>query len=307
MKFSILIPVFKEKFLVDAIDSILSQSYQDWELVILNDHSPFDIESIVTSYKDDRIKYFENEKNVGAINVVNNWNKCLSYSTGDYVICMGDDDILHRECLNIYAEYIDKYPDVHAFHSRSIIIDETGSERYVTDSRAEWESVYALMIHRMREEQFIGDFCLKATTLKEAGGYYNLPLAWGSDDVSAYLCAQKGGVVNVQKPVFYYRKSTINITSTGNVKLKLDALLKLEMWYDKFLEEKPAHKLEMLERELVIARIDKYFFKRKADDLSVDFSRSAFNFLKWLCLMRKYRISCKILFFSLLLSVGKKL
>ena len=99
MEFSITIPAYKAKYLNECIDSILAQTYKDFELVIVNDASPEDLDSIVNQYIDSRIRYYVNEKNCGAINVVDNWNKCLEYAKGEFIICMGDDDKLMPNCL----------------------------------------------------------------------------------------------------------------------------------------------------------------------------------------------------------------
>lgn len=95
MKFSITIPTYKSRYLKEAIESVVSQTYTDWELIIVDDCSPEDLPSIVQPFlTDSRIRFYRNEKNCGAVNVVDNWNICLGYCTGDYVICMGDDDRL---------------------------------------------------------------------------------------------------------------------------------------------------------------------------------------------------------------------
>ena len=111
-KFSVLIPAYKRKYLKEAIDSILLQTYCHFELIIVDDASPEDIKSVIAEYHDDRIRYFRNEKNCGAINVVDNWNICLAYTQGDYVICMGDDDRMLPCCLEEYCNLIEKYPGI---------------------------------------------------------------------------------------------------------------------------------------------------------------------------------------------------
>ena len=94
MKFSITIPAYKSLFLNEAIRSVKEQSYEEWELIIVDDCSPEDLYSIVRPYlSDHRIQYHRNNQNCGALNVVDNWNICLSYCSGDYVLCMGDDEI----------------------------------------------------------------------------------------------------------------------------------------------------------------------------------------------------------------------
>ena len=86
MRYSIGIPAYKGKFLFKCIESILKQDYADFELIIVNDASPEDLYSIVRQFDDPRIRYFKNDKNCGAENVVDNWNICLSYAVGDYFV-----------------------------------------------------------------------------------------------------------------------------------------------------------------------------------------------------------------------------
>ena len=172
IKFSILVPAFKARFLAECIDSILSQTYTNLELIIVNDASPENLDEIVSRYDDARIQYYVNEKNFGAINVVDNWNKCLSYATGGYVICMGDDDKLMPCCLEEYRKLIGKYPEVDVLHGRTIIMNEDSQYTSITNDRAEWESVYSLARHRFEGYlQFIGDFCYKRSPLVSCGGF----------------------------------------------------------------------------------------------------------------------------------------
>ena len=80
MKFSIIIPVYKPFFLRDYFDSILGQVYSNLEVIIMNDASPYNIDSIVQNYQDNRIHYYINEKNYVAEKMVDNWNKSLNYA-----------------------------------------------------------------------------------------------------------------------------------------------------------------------------------------------------------------------------------
>ena len=58
MRFSVTIPTYKSAFLSECIDSVLSQTYKHFELIIVDDCSPEDIKSIVDSYSDIRIRYY---------------------------------------------------------------------------------------------------------------------------------------------------------------------------------------------------------------------------------------------------------
>lgn len=223
MKFSITIPAYKQKYLYEAIESCLAQTYQDFELIIVDDASPEDLKSVVDRFQDERIRYYRNEKNCGALNVVDNWNICLSYAKGDYVICMGDDDKLLPRCLEEYSKLMDKYPDLNIYHGMTEIIDECSSVYDIQELRPEQESVYSMMSGRLRNHriQYIGDWLLKREALRKINGYVKMPLAWGSDDLTAYALAVDGGVANTQLPVFQYRVNSLTISNSGNYREKV--------------------------------------------------------------------------------------
>lgn len=268
MKFSVTIPAYKAQFLNEAIKSVVSQTYADWELVIVDDCSPENLQTIVKPYlTDSRIRYYRNEKNCGAIDVVDNWNICLSYCTGDYVICMGDDDRLLPTCLADYKTLIERYPNLNVYHTRTEIINEQGMAFDTQEERPEWESALSLVWHRWdsRNKQFIGDFCYQTNHLKQTGGYYKLPLAWGSDDITAVLAAKEQGIANVQSFGFQYRQNTQTITSAiSNARIKIEARVAQLQWFTAFLRDMEQQTLTDADKHY-LQTIDiprkKYFFE----------------------------------------------
>ena len=244
--FSILLPTYKSRYLKECIDSILAQAYQNWELIIVNDASPEDIDNIVKTYSDTRIRYYKNAKNYGAKRLVAQWNYCLSLAKGEYVMCIGDDDRLMPNCLNTYAQLIQKYPQVSILHGQTDIINETSELVQHTVPRLEWESAMSLLYHRTYtyHHQFIGDFCYKREDLEFNGGYYPIPYAWGSDDITAIIAAQKGGIANTQDVVFQYRDNGSSITRTPHPWKKIYAVLCEARWKKNFLKSRCGNKLD---------------------------------------------------------------
>lgn len=234
MKFSITIPAYKQKYLYEAIESCLAQTYKDFELIIVDDASPEDLKSVVDRFQNSRIRYYRNEKNCGALHVVDNWNICLGYTKGDYVICMGDDDRLLPNCLEEYSKLIDKYPDLDIYHGMTEIIDENSNVTNMQEARPEREGMYSMISGRLRNSrlQYIGDWLFKRTALEQLNGYVNMPMAWGSDDLTAYTIAKNKGVANTQMPVFQYRISSLTISNSGHyrekAKIQFDVLNQVE-------------------------------------------------------------------------------
>ena len=231
--FSILIPAYKTKYLKEAIRSCLNQTYEKYEVVVVDDCSPYDIKSIVDFYTDNRIKYYRNETNCGSIDVVNNWNICLSYSSGDYIICIGDDDRLLPNCLKDVNELINNYPNLDVYHLQTQIIDEEGRVVKNLELRPEFESAAEMLYQRFAgRSQYIGDFCFYSKTLKEEGGFFYLPMAWTSDDVTAYRAALPNGIANTQTVCFEYRENQYSITeNSSNDMIKIKALEMSKQWY----------------------------------------------------------------------------
>lgn len=241
MRFSITIPAYKSQYLKEAIESVILQTYSDWELIIVDDCSPENLSDIVQSYlSDSRIRYYRNKQNCGAVNVVDNWNCCLSYCTADYVICMGDDDRLLPCCLDEYRALIKKYPDLNVYHTRTEIIDGNGEVINLQEPRPEWESALSMVWNRWasRDKQYIGDFCYNIKFLNAIGGYYKLPLAWGTDDITTTMAAKERGIANTQTFGFQYRENSLTITSSvTNARIKIEAVMLQYNWYHGFLEE----------------------------------------------------------------------
>ena len=94
---SICIPTYKgAEFIGKTLDSVFNQSYPNFELLVLDDNSPDDTSSIVSSYADPRIRYVRNSQNQGP---QRNWNKCLELAQGKYFKLLPHDDLLAPDCL----------------------------------------------------------------------------------------------------------------------------------------------------------------------------------------------------------------
>lgn len=310
--FSITIPAYKSSFLQEAIESCLAQSYTNFEIVVVDDASPEDLHSIVASFHDKRIRYYRNTENFGAVNVVDNWNKCLEYSHGDYVICIGDDDCLTPDCLNEYEKLIAKYPSVNVLHAWTEIIDEHSEIKEVTESRPEIESAYAMLYYRWngRKRQFIGDFCFKTEPLKKEGGFYKLPMAWGSDDISAFRAALNGGIANTQIVCFQYRINSSTISMIGSGKVKIIAVLGEKEWYINFLNKIETSLLPETDQQYfdsIMNQIHSFFSKKILYTCRTDLERNPKNVFFWYRQRGKIGITVLQLVHTFLAAIKRKI
>lgn len=216
---SFVLPAYKGKFLKESIASILSQTYANFELVIVNDCSPDNIYDIVSLFNDNRIKYYENHENIGGKDLVDNWNHCLQYATGEWVIMASDDDVYEPNFVSEMILLVNKYPDVNLAHSRLRIINAKGETVEISDPSIERECAEEFIFHVFvkRRKQVAPDFMFRASAMKECGGFVNFPKAWGSDDATWCKLALVGGCVAYSfNPLFSWRCSGDNISSLKN-------------------------------------------------------------------------------------------
>lgn len=107
---TVLMPVYNgEKYLRLAIDSILNQTYSDFEFLIINDGSTDKSEEIILSYHDDRIRYVKNEINQKLIKTL---NKGIDLAKGEYIARMDCDDISFPHRFKTQLQYMMSHPDI---------------------------------------------------------------------------------------------------------------------------------------------------------------------------------------------------
>ena len=104
-KISISIPSYNhEKYIGKTIESILNQTYENFEIIISDDNSGDNTRKVVEKYNDPRIKFFKNDINIGpALNP----NKLIELSSCDYILMIASDDILREDALEIFLKEIE--------------------------------------------------------------------------------------------------------------------------------------------------------------------------------------------------------
>ena len=212
---SIAIPAFKTSFLDDAILSVLNQTYQNWELIVVDDCSPENIACVVHRHMDARIHYYRNEINLGGKDPVANWNKCLSYATGDYFCLLCDDDTYEPSFIETMLDLSAKYSSCSVFKSRVKTIDKKGEILGYFPCSPEWESTsdYLRNVALRQRKQTISEWMFRTERMRKCGGYAPVPMAWGSDYLSALLFSVEGGICASNAPLTSFRRSGINISN----------------------------------------------------------------------------------------------
>jgi len=121
---SVCLPTYNRSALLrEAMQSVLSQTFEDWELIVSDNASTDDTEQTVRAFADSRIRYSRQPQNRGQ---VPNYNHCLSLARGEYITIFSDDDLMLSENLASKVAVLDRHPNVGLVYSKYHVIDATG-------------------------------------------------------------------------------------------------------------------------------------------------------------------------------------
>lgn len=122
---SVCIPAYnRPDYLAQAIQSVLTQKLEDWELVISDDSSPQDLTQCVARFSNPRIRFFRQKYNLG---MTKNWNAVLTEAKGKYIKLLMDDDVLEPDCLQEQVAVLDQDQRVAVVCANYTTINEHGA------------------------------------------------------------------------------------------------------------------------------------------------------------------------------------
>lgn len=211
MLFSILIAHYNNaRFLQTAIDSVLCQTYTNWEIILVDDGSTDHFETILENYKGDgRINVFRNEKNYGCGYTK---RKCTELASGELMAFLDPDDKLHPKAIAVMTEAHTKYPVHSIVHSTHYICDENLGIKRVSDyvKPLPLHTPY-LMVSDGRIHHFAS---FKSSCYKKTNGISG-EIRKAVDQDLYYKLEETGPVLFVNEALYYYRLHEGSISNFG--------------------------------------------------------------------------------------------
>ncbi|MBL8014072.1 MAG: glycosyltransferase [Candidatus Omnitrophica bacterium] len=208
---SIVMSVYNgSEFLHAAIDSILNQSYQNFEFIIINDASTESTEDIVKSYTDSRIVYVRNSTNLG---LTANLNKGLALARGEFVARQDDDDVSSPDRLEKQLQFLVTHPDIMIVGSIVNLIDREGKVFSTWRMPTEDKEIKELL---NKGSAFChGAVLFRKVAVDTVGGYREK--AKYVEDYDLWLrLAERYQMANIEQPLYSLRRSISSI-STKNL------------------------------------------------------------------------------------------
>jgi len=141
-KVSVIMPVFNgERYLSESITSVLEQSLEDLEFIIINDGSTDNTSRILRSFRDERLRLFEREHQ----GLVPSLNEAIQLSKSRYIARMDADDIAMKDRLRLQYDFMASHPGIDILGGQAEVIDETGKTICKTQNPLSWQNISKLI------------------------------------------------------------------------------------------------------------------------------------------------------------------
>ena len=201
------------QFLHEAIDSILNQTFKDFEFIIINDSSTDNSSDIISSFDDQRIKIINNDKNLG---LAASLNIALQIARGKFIARLDADDICNKGRLKKQYNYLQENPQIKILGSACNIINESGIHL------GEWSvpcSPDEVLVASLEYNPFVHSsviFCRESA--KSCGNYPEIPF---SQDYALWIkMLKKYKGSNIAEPLIQYRQHRDQISQQNHIQNK---------------------------------------------------------------------------------------
>lgn len=194
-----------EKYMEEMIYSILAQSMDEWEWILIDDASDDGTWEIIQRFEDSRIIKIHNEQNVG---LTHNLNQAISISRGKYIIRMDGDDIAYSQRFEKQVKYMEENPEVVLSGSwmQAFGIKHDVYRSVSNDDVLKINLLFNSVI-------FHPTFIIRSAILRQHNVFYNEMLAYAQDYDLAFRLSKYGKLANIQEVLMKYRTHDAQISS----------------------------------------------------------------------------------------------
>lgn len=240
-KVSICIPCYNsEDYIAHAIQSVLGQSFEDFELLVVDNNSTDNTASIVKSFKDRRLQTRRNRKNLG---MVGNWNRCLQIARGKYVTILHADDVFHKDMIKRSIEVLESDQSIGFVYTASDYIGTHGNvisrnfpfaKNHVWDGRREFSQLV------LRNYVPAASVTARAECYQKFGEFDKRLLYAADWEMWLRICLAGFKAAYIAKPLFLRRYHTGSLTthfSKHNIIVE-DSYRALRLVFGRFDEDK---------------------------------------------------------------------
>jgi glycosyltransferase involved in cell wall biosynthesis len=238
---AIVVLAYKPDFIHQTIDSIVKQTCSDFTLYVFDDAGPSKLGEVAALFSGKiRLVYHRFDQNLGNKDLVSQWERCLAFVNEEWVWLFSDDDLMDKECVECFYQFIAQNKEARFVRFNTRIID--GENRIIQcnpsypDHISSLNYLWGRLTHSLRSNAV--EFVFKNKLLAEHRGFVNFPLGWCSDDATWAKLASTDRLYTITGACVSWRASGVNISVMNTPaynKMKFEACMQFLSWLYRFL------------------------------------------------------------------------
>lgn len=217
-KLAVIIPAYKEKYLAQTLKSFAGQTSKEFRVIVGDDHSPYDLQTIVEEYRESlSIEYHRFENNLGGQSLTDHWQRCIELAgSTEWIWLFSDDDIVDQHCVASFFSAVEKTNgtyDLYRFNSK--VVDDKSASLDQESDHPEIETAAEFLNRRLGGEtlSFAVEYIVRLKVFNQKGGFVKFPLAWASDDATWITMSEDTAIYTIPGAYVSWRYSGDNISS----------------------------------------------------------------------------------------------
>ncbi|MCZ7384118.1 MAG: glycosyltransferase [Candidatus Methanoperedens sp.] len=223
---SVIIPTYnRANYLKKSLQSAISQTVRDIEIIIINNYSTDNTLEVISSFNDQRIKII-NFKNGGVI--AKSRNQGMIQSTGRYIAFLDDDDLWCPDKLELQIDYLESHPEFGAVYSNAIIIDEKDNRKGFLINRGQAKEGQVFQYLLGGNFITILTVLMRRELLESVGLFNEEPSLIAVEDYEYWMRTSfKFGFGYIGKPLALYRIHSTSVSKRNSVALLRQKVLRM--------------------------------------------------------------------------------
>lgn len=250
---SIIMPVYNnERFITEAIESVLKQTYSNWELIIVDDGSTDGTRDVIMKYVSHKVHYIY-QANQGP-SVAR--NKGLDLAKGEYIAFLDSDDLYAADKLKEQLQFLESHPEIDIVYNDINVVDESLNHLYYLKSEGVYPNQHDFLAMLLfRQIVPLPPSIMARAECFRSGIRFNAEYVHGEDYDLTLKLARKYCYGYLPKPLYIYRRHESNLTNSHQKQLRAEVDVISKLGYaeiERIVEEStfPAS-----EKKLLLAKI----------------------------------------------------
>lgn len=278
---AIIIPYYKLTYFEETLQSLVLQTNKNFKVYIGNDNSPECPDNLLKAIErkfDFEYKKFEN--NLGSISLTKHWHRCIDLINFEqWIMILGDDDVLSENTVEEFYKNLNTINNnnikVIRFSSQLIDSESNSYSKVFTHDKIESANMFFYNKIKGLTRSSLSEYIFDAETIKNIG-FYDLPLAWHSDDLAILECSNFNNIFTINEAKLSVRVSNLSIS--GNKNLEAEKTNASMLFYQK-LYNTHIDKFSKQNQKIIVLKNESFFKYNK--NLIEYFKLCKFHFIRF--------------------------